>query len=1037
MTTAPTPTQLMAGFKSGFGEIIDLVTEANDKTGPWVTDRIKKMSRKAQDEIYERFNETFNDGLKDAAAGREFYESSLDFPALAQKTTQVADDIELVDKINKQFEENAPIKTIYGQYKQLSTSARKEIEKHLGTTADKAKPKELQNALLTVFNGMGRLESEAAKKQECTGFEKKLLYLAYTFRYDYEVLKQARGYLEIRGGEWSEERGNVDNLFNRLSPYAQLLIEQKLRAHCPGDFSASSPARDESIDKSIFYHIACHKSADYVKSTMLSLLKSFETNENSKSILKNVDTSKLGKMEKLLLDEYLGYPRLIAHGHLGSKFEPATHDFQDSVLNDHCKRTKEFLPPEHEDFANQEYELGELQSQFNKDRDIQILGRLPGYVTSPKNDKQGFIAKYAGMSNANKEDFAGYLKDKYEATLNSASPTQLWLCCKEIGPEIIRKLYLTKDLFTKYDFLGAVMFPSRSKTPPPSSSTSSTSSSAKPAPKAEPAKVEQIELTDEVVNRIVDLAVAYKIDLAVLKQAKQTNADFKTVFKNLSPYAQLLIELRTPEYSGLTAFDGVVSKCTNDPHTTKTVFLDLLLLFELNEEEQYIYTTQAIKLKPMERNLLFQYLRYPRYLANDSIRKNPDCTFEVFRKEISSKAREISPASSAMASDFRDLVRLVVVAITQAEKDMSASEDSQTYAKPELKKDWLLCNRNPSEPRTTLFRNAKFLDGVYASLPFPKAEPQTASATSVKVEPTKPVERAARTKTEDRFIAYAQAFKQDYSLLEQHKTCFKAPKPDKEELLKIYKGLSPYGQLLIMQRLIWNDPGPYNNLGDVEKGKMDAIVERYVDYDLRNALLLFLVSQDSKINTKEFVDFPSDLSKLGSMEKTLLRAYLDYPRELTLEYLKSGSKENFEEVLLLKFRENKHVSFDEFEATFASQLSENDRHFTNHKDYQLYQGLLTYLNQQDSPVHKKGFLNTYYNLSNRTRAAHDDILQREFKQTIGNDDSGATVEQLRVSLKLLELEIRKQVFPEYFIGNYRLFSRIDFLDRVIAPLFDA
>jgi hypothetical protein len=172
MTQKPAPANLMAGFKNNFGEIIDLVSEASDKTGPWVTDRIGKMSKKAQDEIYGRFNEAFNDGAKDAAAGRKFYESSLDFPALAQKTTQVADDIELADKINKQFEENAPIKTIYGQYKQLSTSARKEIEKHLKTTAEKTPPKDLQNALITVFNGMGRLESETKQSNTSSSSSK-------------------------------------------------------------------------------------------------------------------------------------------------------------------------------------------------------------------------------------------------------------------------------------------------------------------------------------------------------------------------------------------------------------------------------------------------------------------------------------------------------------------------------------------------------------------------------------------------------------------------------------------------------------------------------------------------------------------------------------------------------------------------------------------------------------------------------------------------------------------------------------------------
>jgi hypothetical protein len=798
MTTAPTPTQLMAGFKSGFGEIIDLVTAANDKTGPWVTDRIQKMPQKTQDEIYGRFNEAFNDGTKDAAAGREFYESSLDFPALAQKTTQVADDIELADQINKQFEENAPIKTIYGQYKQLSTSARKEIEKHLKTTAEKAPPKELQNALVTIFDGMGRLENEASKKQKLPGSEKKLIYLAYTFRYDYEVLKQAKSYLGIMGVEWAyEEIQSLSKLFNSLSPYAQLLIEQRIRAHCPGDFTG---LRTNFMSEAIELHLVCKRSSDTVKGVMLSLLKSFEANENSESILKDVDTSKLGKMEKLLLDEYLGYPRLIAHDYLGSKFEPSTHDFEDSVLKDHRKRNEEHPSHEYEVFAIWEYDLNALQSQFNKNPDIQILNQLPEYVTPHKNDIQGFIAKYASLSDANKKYLAGCLEDAYVATLDTASPRQLRLCCKKYGSEIMKKLYLAKGLFTKWDFVSSVMFPSRSKTTT-SSSTSATSSSAKSAPKAETTKVEQVKLTDEAVKRIVDLAVAYKIDLAVLKQAaKQANADFKTVFESLSPYAQLLIELRGKTgspggYSGPTAYSSIISKCKDDPYSIREVFIGLLHLFESNETEEYIYTTQAIRLGATELKLLFQYLRYPRYLAHDSIRTNPNCTFEDFKKEISSKAREITPASSAMASDFQDLDHLVVEAVTQAEKDMSAFDDFQTHAKfvkdlnsktfnrdefvafcssgnyshvlrrflkeclkneweltpetatvdrikeacelalPMLKKNWLL-----SKHQKTAFGNYKFLDDVYATLPFPK--PESAIATSK----AKPHEEAAQEK---------------------------------------------------------------------------------------------------------------------------------------------------------------------------------------------------------------------------------------------------------------------------------------------------
>jgi hypothetical protein len=235
-TSTPSSADLMAGFKENFAEIIDLVTEASEKKGPWVTDRIGKMSKKAQDEIWGRFNEAFNNGTKDAAAGRKFYKNSLDFPALAQKTTQVADDIELADKINKQFEENAPLKTIYGQYKQLSTSAKKEIEKHLKTTAEKTPPKDLQNALITVFDGMGRLDSEISRH----ALEAKLLEHAKLLQKDIDEANSSLSLLEQGIVHVPPDEDVMDvfkeytgRLFDTLSPTAQFMIKQ-IASHLAG-----------------------------------------------------------------------------------------------------------------------------------------------------------------------------------------------------------------------------------------------------------------------------------------------------------------------------------------------------------------------------------------------------------------------------------------------------------------------------------------------------------------------------------------------------------------------------------------------------------------------------------------------------------------------------------------------------------------------------------------------------------------------------------------------------------------------------------
>jgi hypothetical protein len=170
------------------------------------------------------------------------------------------------------------------------------------------------------------------------------------------------------------------------------------------------------------------------------------------------------------------------------------------------------------------------------------------------------------------------------------------------------------------------------------------------------------------------------------------------------------------------------------------------------------------------------------------------------------------------------------------------------------------------------------------------------------------------------------------------------------------------------------------------------------------------------------------------MERILLREYLDHPRTLALASLESDpdcSKENFEEAILKQIRQGLPTSFQKLEKDMDYYWSLHQQIFATSEDHPLYLELIKYLNYT-TPCDKKTFLERYYRFTEKTKYALDLILEREHKTTIGEDWRGATLEQLKVSFKSLELEMRMPL-----LINHRYFSRTDFLDRVIAPLFEA
>jgi hypothetical protein len=631
MTTAPTPAQLMAGFKSGFGEIIDLVTEASDKTGPWVTARIQKMPQKTQDEIHGRFNEAFNDGVKDAAAGQKFYENSLDFPALAQMTTQVADDIELADTINKLFTKTAPIKTIHEQYKKLSDSARKEIEKHLKTTVEK---KGLQNALITVFGGMGILEtsiSESAQKGPTDEILRKIDLFANWYKADLRTLERV-----------GEDGTPAEELLQQLCPCTRLLIEQKLLANRPGD-----------VLESMWYD-----KSPPVKEIMLSILEDFRAKTPTESIMQDVKVENTGSIERALLAQYLDLPRHLAHEYIQRYPNCFYGELEAHVRTEACKNNPDLQPLVTSFMTFDDRVMRELtwveQCMTNAmPSDFIALDKLSTYLKDSSSFKrEEFLAIYSSFS----PTFKRLYKDplwKIKSTPEIASRHALNTACNMVEAEIKKLWLLSKQsmytdgkMCSSLNFLKEV-YPSLLK-------------AASPTAKVEPAKTETpIKAETATEARILVLAKAYKSDLNTLElaqlylKAESKDPEYEKqylldLFKGLSPFAQLLIELHLLQnhfhgYSdidyeklcSMTMEDTVRSSmeysCNYYTATLdglKKTMLEVLDAFharrsrkEIIEELHFEWRNPPVG--SYEKLLLNQYLSYPRNLA-DGLDKNLD-----------------------------------------------------------------------------------------------------------------------------------------------------------------------------------------------------------------------------------------------------------------------------------------------------------------------------------------------------------------------------------------------------------------------------